>query len=509
MPNNSNFIAFLLVSLLFRWTAAARQLSVNEHANENTIDHAHARTHIIVAFKDAASAPSDAGKIDPGGKLRTVRVNHGEDVPAALARWRNDPKVEYAEPDFEVKTAEGAPTDPSYASLQAWVFGAQNGANILDAWSMGLTGDAGVKVCVIDTGIDYRHPELAAKVVSSITYLNGTGVPITDPGYSGSWGMDDNSHGTHVAGSIGASVNNTMGIAGVNAEVSLLACKFLPSSGGGLTSDATRCLQWCAGQGAHISSNSWGGGGFSTTLYNTIKGSSALFIAAAGNGGLDIDDPSNSLFYPASYDLPQVISVASHDNSDLGTRSYFSNYGATSVDIAAPGRSIFSTVLNNGYGSKSGTSMATPHVSGVAALLAARDPMLGFGRIDHAEIKAAILNGASPLGTFQGMTVSGGKLDAGRAAQIFLGVSAPAPVNSPPPPSSPPPPPPPSPSPPPSSPPPSPPPPLASPPPPQPIASPPPPLPVSIPPPPPSPTKKKGGGGGNKAGKTNSPNGRL
>src|SRR5262245_32373033 len=207
--------------------------------------------------------------------------------------------------------------------------------------------------------------------------------------------MDDHSHGTHVSGTIGAVGNNNLGVVGVNWQVSIMACKFLSAAGYGETADAIRCLEYVQtmkDRGVNIiaTSNSWGGGDFSQALEDAIVAQGQrgiLFIAAAGNNSNDND---TTLFYPADHDAPNLIAVAA--TTWLDWLAWFSNYGKQTVHLGAPGDDILSTIPGGGYESKSGTSMATPHVTGLAALLKAQDPSR-----DWRAIKNLILAGGDNL----------------------------------------------------------------------------------------------------------------
>jgi subtilisin family serine protease len=228
----------------------------------------------------------------------------------------------------------------------------------------------------------------------------------------------DDDHGTHVAGTIGAEGGNSFGVAGVVWNVKLMNAKFLGKSGG-TTANAIKAVDYFTdlknSQGINLvaTSNSWGGGGFSQALMDAIDRANSvniLFIAAAGNSTND-NDASPS--YPASYTNTNIIAVASMDTN--GALSDFSNYGASSVDLGAPGRGIYSTVpvrsrgkVVAGYASYSGTSMATPHVSGAAALYASANPSASA-----ADIKAAIMRSTIPTSSLAGKCVSGGRLNAG------------------------------------------------------------------------------------------------
>ncbi|MEK6675010.1 MAG: S8 family peptidase, partial [Planctomycetota bacterium] len=220
--------------------------------------------------------------------------------------------------------------------------------------------------------------------------------------------FDDHYHGTHCSGTIGGIGNNGAGVAGVNWNVRLMALKFLNSGGSGYLADAVSAIDYSRVKGVHLTSNSWGGGGYSIALKSAIEAAGAagqLFIAAAGNSGLNADI---SPMYPAAYDSPTIVSVAATDHSDL--RAYFTNYGAVSVDLAAPGVNVYSARPGNTYQFLSGTSMATPHVSGVAALvLSLRTSMPPL------ELKQVLLGSVDPIPAMAGRCVTGGRLNAHRA----------------------------------------------------------------------------------------------
>ena len=213
--------------------------------------------------------------------------------------------------------------------------------------------------------------------------------------------MDDNGHGTHVSGTIGAVGNNALGVAGVNWLTQIMGLKFLGSNGSGPISAAVSALNYATmmrnsyGVNIRLTNNSWGGGAFSQALSDAITASGnagMLFVAAAGNGASDIDATP---YYPASYDLPNVIAVAATDSNDA--LASFSNYGASTVDLAAPGSSILSTYPNNTYVSMSGTSMAAPHVSGAAALAWSYAP-----GATYQQIRDAMFDGVDPLPALSG-----------------------------------------------------------------------------------------------------------
>ena len=288
-----------------------------------------------------------------------------------------------------------------------------------NAWDI-TTGNSSVVVAVIDTGVDYQHPDLAPNIFSGAD-CDPNGVDTDGNGYvddchgydfvnNDGDPMDDNDHGTHVSGTIGAVGDNAQGVAGVNWYVTIMACKFLNSGGSGAISDAVACMQYVQtmkNRGVNIiaTSNSWGGGGFSQAMFDAIETHrqlGILFIAAAGNSNADNDVGG---FYPASYDLPNVIAVAATTRTDA--RAGFSSYGRHTVHLGAPGDQILSTTIGNTYKVFSGTSMATPHVTGVAALLKANDP-----NADWRAIKNLILAGGDAIGSMASTTISGRRLNA-------------------------------------------------------------------------------------------------
>lgn len=359
----------------------------------------------------------------PKGELLRLSLPEGKSTADAMNDLRADERFEYVVPN-EILHISEAPDD-----LDPRLWGLNNtgqeggtaGVDIdaLEAWKVSTGSLNGPVIAVIDTGIKYDHPDLAANIWTNPGEIPGDGIDndgngvIDDVhGYNAINGsgdpMDDHGHGTHCAGTIGAAGNNGVGVVGVNWQAQIMPIKFLNQNGGGTLADAVKAINYATRMGARITSNSWGGGGANQALQEAIAASPALHIYAAGNEGNNNDvRPA----YPASYTLDNIVSVAAVDRT--GDRSSFSNYGSVSVDLAAPGRDIYSTFIGEeGYRSLSGTSMATPHVSGVAALIATVYP-----EATNEQIKARLIGGATPLESMQGKSVSGGLLNAANSLE--------------------------------------------------------------------------------------------
>lgn len=344
----------------------------------------------------------------------------GADVIQIIAELKNDPSVRIAEPDYIV-TANATPNDPSFSSLWGLrdTSAPDADVNAESAWDIS-TGSLNVRVCVIDTGIQYTHPDLAANYLVNPGETAGNGIDDDANGYIDDvygWDFvnndnnpdDDNSHGTHCAGTVGAKGNNGIGVVGVSWTVSMFAAKFLSAGGSGSTSNGILSIDYARIRGAHIMSNSWGGGGFSRLQREAIERAEVaniLFVAAAGNSSNNNDYVVN---YPSSYDVPNVMAVASHTSSD--DLSGFSSYGLDTVDISAPGSSVFSTIPGSSYGTKSGTSMATPHVAGAAALVKAVFPAAGYSFL-----KTRLMDAAVRVPAYE-YKVQSGRLDVRRAIE--------------------------------------------------------------------------------------------
>jgi thermitase len=367
----------------------------------------------------------------PRFRLSVVDLPSDLPVEEAVERYEESPDVEYAEPDYLLQASQTpAANDPDYPKLYGLNNTGQDGGtadadvDAPEAWST-TSGNAETVVAVIDSGVDIGHPDLKNNVWVNADEVAGNGIDDDGNGYVddvNGWDFvkndatvfdsGDNPHGTHVAGTIAAEGNNNVGVVGVNWRAQIMPLKFLDATGSGYTSHAIKALDYAVANGAKISNNSYGGGGFLQSFLDSLRKADAaghLFIAAAGNGGGDGvgDDNDATPSYPASYDSPNVVAVAATNRKD--SMASFSNYGATSVDIAAPGVGILSTVPG-GYDSYSGTSMATPHVAGAAALLKSNHPSLPV-----AEIKAKLLGSVDKKSNLTGKTVAGGRLNAAAA----------------------------------------------------------------------------------------------
>lgn len=314
-------------------------------------------------------------------------------------------KVDLVQPNAKI-TANAIPNDPSFSKLYALNNTSQTGGRFdadidgPEAWDS-FTGNGQTVVAVIDTGVDYTHQDLKENIWTNSREIAGNGIDDDGNGYvddihgydfanNDPDPMDDNGHGTHVSGTIGAVGNNGIGISGVCWRTRIMALKFLDASGSGYLSDAIRALDYAVANGARISNNSWGGGGYEATLGQAISkaaGMGHIFVAAAGNSAGNNDVTAS---YPASYAYDNVVAVAATDQND--NLASFSNYGATTVDIAAPGVNIYSTLPGNAYGAYSGTSMATPHVAGALALYLDANPSAS-----SSQALAALYQGADSL----------------------------------------------------------------------------------------------------------------
>ena len=371
--------------------------------------------------------------------LQVVQLPNGTDVQSAITAYESNPDVLYAQPDYIISIIPDQPGSIINEINSATILSLPNDADFSYQWGFHNTGLAGgtpgadinapaawdistgsnsVVVAVIDTGVLYTHSDLASNIWINTDELPGNGIDDDLNGYTDDirgWNfvnssnnpIDDQEHGTHVSGTIGAVGNNAIGVAGVNWQVKIMPLKAFNEYGEGVTSDAILAIEYANANGASIISNSWGGDLYDQGLKDVIDASPAVVVCAAGNSASNIDDINNNV-YPAGYSSVNIISVAATDNKDL--LASFSNFGMSSVDFAAPGTNIWSTNLDGNYTWKSGTSMATPHVSGVAALVKAVNP-----RLSALQIKNIILNNVDVKSSLSGKINTSGRLNAYKA----------------------------------------------------------------------------------------------
>ncbi len=423
--------------------------------------------------------------------LKVVRLEDDRDVDSAIERLADEPSIEYAEPNYYVSklaNPDGTPVDTKFKDVwglnntgqkdrDSIAMPAQNGTpgvdvGVLKLWQQGITGSRDIVVAVIDTGIDWVHEDLKDNLYVNpgeagalakngrdddgngfVDDVHGWNFSLDDKGnpVSSRESSDDEGHGTHVAGTIGAVGDNKIGVAGVNWRVSLMPVKFLSKDGSGTTMGAIEAIKYATKMKVHVMNNSWGGGPYSKALEDAIRGArdqGILFVAAAGNGRQDNDTQPT---YPANYNVDNVVSVGAIDNR--GQLSVWkslvqpnptsppvvretggSHWGATSVDVLAPGTKVLSTVPGDklclvhppepgkpcDYGPEkylafNGISMATPHVSGVAALLLSADRSLTYAQLKERLIKTSV-----PVHILKSKAVSGGYVNAYNALNQII-----------------------------------------------------------------------------------------
>lgn len=396
---------------------------------------------LIVRFADNASPGQERTAVDQADatiseqvsndliNAAVVKVEPGTSLDEVIDSLEQSKKVLYAEPNYIVHAFD-TPNDPLFSDMWNLLNDGMNGyssgadINATSAWDQSK-GSCDVVVAITDTGIDSSHPDLSSNIwfnagetasngvdddgngyvddVNGADFINGDGNP-----------YDDHGHGSHVAGTIGAVGNNSVGVVGVNQRVRLMGLKFLDADGFGTTADAIRAIEYATENGADVINASWGGGGYERALHEAIRATSAIFVAAAGNSGENNDYYPQ---YPASFNEPNVISVAASTSAD--TLASYSNYGVLEVDLAAPGSNILSTVPG-GYATFSGTSMATPHVAGAAALMLST-------KTDATpdQIRSAMMSSAYQAPDLQGLVASGGRLNVAGALSALGGGSGP------------------------------------------------------------------------------------
>lgn len=389
----------------------------------------------IVKLKDSVSAKSSINVLSaqlgsyikdtiPGQNIVVIKRPVFEIQSNVVKSLSENPIVDIVEPNY-IYRINKTPNDPMLGQLwglknsgqqdserRAGIAGVDIGAE--QAWDI-TTGSKDIVVAVIDTGVDYNHPDLVGNMWTNEAEANGKpgvdddGNGIVDDIHGANFvnanaptgnPLDDHGHGSHCSGTIGGTGDDGKGIVGVAWNVRIMGIKFLSASGSGSLDGALKGIDYATKMGAKIMSNSWGGGGYSETLKQAIERSNAagaLFVAAAGN---ESNNNDASPTYPATYDVPNVLSVAAVDNR--GQIASFSNYGKTKVHVGAPGVNIVSSITGGKYDSWSGTSMATPHVSGMAVLLASNEPNL-----TALEMKERIIATSKPIAGLRGKSKGG------------------------------------------------------------------------------------------------------
>lgn len=343
--------------------------------------------------------------------LQLVRIPANMSLKDAIAKYKKNSNVIYAEPNYAY--AENSIPDDTYYDYQ-WGLSQVNAS---EAWNI-TTGSHKVVIAVIDSGIDLNHPDLKANIWINKGEIPGNRIDDDHNGYIDDvygWNFisdnnnisDDDGHGTHVAGIIAAEGNNSKGVAGVMWSATIMSLKFLDNEGNGYVDDAVSAIRYATKMGASIISCSWGGSEYSQALKDVIDASSALVVCAAGNRGSGTNDDISPV-YPACFTSKNIISVAATDASDA--LASFSDYGLNSVDVAAPGTHICSTLPGSQYGYMQGTSMAVPYVTGLAGLIKSVRPDLSA-----LQIKYTILNNVDYISSLAGKILTGGRINALKA----------------------------------------------------------------------------------------------
>ena len=367
-----------------------------------------------------------------GGEFLHIKLPAGVSVEDAMAQMSKDSRIEFAVPNHtyglpDGEKGQGVTNDPDLGKLWGLNNEGQTGGKVdadidaPEAWQVhtGRTQAQGGHItAVIDTGVDYNHPDLKANMWTNAGEIAGDGIDndgngvIDDVhGYNAFADsgdpLDGHGHGSHCAGTIAGVGNNEIGVVGVNHNANIMAVKIFSDEGSTSAAAIIRGIQYSTKMGARITSNSWGGGGANAGIEQAFKDSPALHIIAAGNSGYDNDKRPN---YPSNYEGDHIIAVAATDHNDGIAR--FSQWGKKNVDLGAPGVDILSTVPG-GYDTYSGTSMATPHVAGAATLIAS-----AFPDISNTDLRAAILGGTDKIPSLTGKVVTDGRLNVNNSLKV-------------------------------------------------------------------------------------------
>lgn len=407
-------------------------------------------SRLIMKLKPGMKIPSGDHIQKTKNLFGDVYVVHTSNLEATFNQLKNNPSLEYVEKDYKSQRKELAEVvaDPAneYSEMTSsfndpkigkqWTFrsAARHGISVLDAYKSRSTQPREtIIVAVVDTGVDYRHDDLKDVMWKNPGEIAGNGIDDDGNGYIDDiYGintlvrdrqgnatvdiMDKHNHGTHVAGSIGATQNNGIGIAGIASNVKIMGIRTVPNSSDELDVDVVEAFIYAAKHGAKIincsfgKSHNEGGKAVSDAIDFIGKNYGTLVVAASGNSTQNID---RNLTYPASFENDNLLVVAS--TGSWGNMSYFSNYGVKNVDVAAPGSSIYSTTRNNGYASYSGTSMASPNTAGMAAEVLSHFPELG-----PVELKQVIMDSVTKIGSFSNRVGSSGRIDLQKALDHAL-----------------------------------------------------------------------------------------
>lgn len=379
---------------------------------------------------DVFDSPGGLHKSESTGDFLHLKLPKGVSVEGALKSLAEDSRVEFAAPNHIYELPETAaqtvtPNDKGFSYLYGLHNEGQTGGtpdadiDAPEAWSIQRGRNQnhnGPIIAVIDTGVDYNHPDLKANMWTNPGEIPGDGIDndrngVVDDvhGYNAVDNngdpMDRQSHGTHVAGTIGAQGDNRTGVVGVNQEANIMGIKIFDDSGRTNAAAIIRGIQYADKMGARVANNSWGGGAPNQGIQAAFADSSTFHLVAAGNDGKNNDTRPT---YPANYDLPNIVTVAATDHND--ELANFSNYGGRTVDLAAPGVDIVSTVPGGKYSKMSGTSMATPHVAGAAGLIVSE-----FPNISNGELRSRLLDTVDQKSQLQGEVITGGRLNVANA----------------------------------------------------------------------------------------------